>query len=92
MNFSGKCQVLGDFWLLFKNTENEGWQEFIHWADLGLPLAYSASVGYITIKRDSQYLVNEVWDVFCKMIEIDPDGKYEDIEAAFNASPRPVLE
>jgi hypothetical protein len=91
MNFSGKCYVLSQLWSFHRFDENTTWKEFFEWADLGLPMAYLANKGYVKVTPNGEFLVDEIWTVFCNLIEIDPDGKYVDLEAAFAASDHPAL-
>jgi hypothetical protein len=86
-NFSNKCAILGSLWTFYKDTDNEGWRVFFDWADLGCPMAYLQWQGMVTIKADTKPLVEDTWDKFCDMISIDPDGSYENLKAAFDASP-----
>ena len=92
MNFSDKCKVLGELWLFHSHTKDEVWSEFMEYADLGLPMAYMADMGMITIKAESKHYINETWSIFCEMIDIDPDGRYTSLQEAFDASPHGVIE
>lgn len=89
--FSTKCSILGTLWTFYKDTEIESWREFFDWADIGLPLAYQVQQELATAKPEGKEIVEETWKVFCQMIEIDPDGKYADLAAAFAASPQPEV-
>lgn len=90
--FSDKCQILGSLWTFYKETDNESWKEFFAWADLGCPLAYFSWQGLATLKPEAKSLVENTWGVFCDMIDIDPEGSYADLTAAFAASPNKPLE
>ena len=91
--FSDKCNILGNLWLFYseQGKESEGWSEFFEWANVGLPLAYASWQGLATIKGEGKDIINDTWEVFCKVIAIDPMEKYADLNAAFDASPNPVL-
>jgi hypothetical protein len=84
---TSRCKILGSLWILFKDTDHETWAEFFTWADIGLPLAYSAWEGLAEVTPDGAGIINETWKVFCEMSRIDPDGHYVDLEAAFAAVP-----
>ena len=86
-NFSSKCEILGSLWTFYKDTDNDSWREFFEWADLGCPIAYFVWQGMVTIKTDTKPLVEDTWNVFCEMIDIDPEGSYDSLKAAFDASP-----
>lgn len=87
--FSSKCQVLGELWLYYREdaANNENWREFFQWADIGLPMAYMAWQGVVTIKAEGEEYVNNAYDVFCEMISIDPSVEYPSLGHAFGASP-----
>jgi hypothetical protein len=90
--FSNKCEILGSLWSFYKDTDNEAWQEFFEWADLGLPLAYFVWQDLATPKADGKAAIEDVWRVFCEMIDIDSEGKYETLKDAFAASPNKEIE
>lgn len=94
--FSTKCEILGYLWLNYREEakEDQGWTEFFAYADIALPLAYMKWQNLATInkKEDGERFINEAWDVFCQMINIDPEGKYASISDCFDASPNPELE
>jgi len=84
--FSNKCAILGELWMWHKDTDDEVWSEFFDWADIGLPLAFMIKQGYATAKDKGKASVEECWKIFCEMIDIDPDLRYESLEDAFDAS------
>lgn len=90
--FSTKCEILGTLWTFYKDTDNQTWKEFFAWADLGLPLSYQVWQGLATAKTEGKKVVEETWKVFCEMIEIDPEGNYESLSDAFDASSKPEVE
>jgi hypothetical protein len=90
--FSNKCAVLGELWSNYKYTDNEIWQEYFAWADLGCPLAYYAWQGFATLSDEGESYVDEAWAIFCKMIDIDPEGKYDSLRQAFDSSPNEPLD
>jgi hypothetical protein len=90
--YSSKCEILGTLWAFYKDTENEAWQEFFTWADVGLPLSYFVWQEYCTLKDAGKYTVDETWASFCEMISIDADAKYTDLKSTFAASENPPLE
>jgi hypothetical protein len=84
--FSKKCEILGTLWSFYKDTDNDTWQEFFSWADLGLPMAYLSWQKMVTIKAEHKGLIDDAWNVFCEMIEIDADASYTNLAATFDAS------
>lgn len=90
-NFSKKCEIIGNMWMFYKDTDDEGWQTFFGWADLGCPLAYFVWQGMATAKPESKKLVEDTWDVFCDMLSVDADGSYDNLREVFDASPNPII-
>ena len=85
--FSTKCEILGTLWTFYKDTEQNNWKDFFGWADIGLPLAYAVWQGLATAKPEGKPLIEETWKVFCEMIDIDPEARYENLKAAMSSSP-----
>ena len=90
--FSNKCRILGELWMWYKDTDNEAWAEFFSWADIGCPLSYNVWQGLANATTEGKEIINNTWDVFCEMIEIDIEGKYTNLSDAFAASPNAELE
>ena len=96
MDFSNKCKVLGELWLYYREEAqtNETWAEFFHYNDIALPLSYGISMGFVERVEDGglDEYVDDTWEYFCALIDIDVNGEYSDINAAWSASPNPPLE
>jgi hypothetical protein len=90
--FSKKCEILGRLHIFYGDTDNAGWKDFFAWSDLGLPMAWMASSGLVTVKTEGKQYVNDAWDMFCTLINIDANAKYESLEDCFAASPNPPLD
>ena len=95
MDFLSKCNILGELWLKYRDEAetNETWSEYFTYSDVALPLSYGISQGFVQMVEGGglDNFVNESWQIFCELIDIDPDGEYEDIEDAWAASPNPPL-
>jgi hypothetical protein len=91
--FSNKVEMLGQMWLFYKQNHggDQGWSDFFEFADIGLPMSYMAWQGYITIKPDAKRFVEEVWDTLCEMLDVDPESKYDSLDALMQASPNEPL-
>ena len=94
--FSNQCSVLGGLWLNYREEAetNEAWKDFFDYNDIGLPLAYLNAEGLADSSKikEAVQMVEETWKMFCEYIEISPDGEYETIADAWEASSRPELE
>lgn len=92
--FSKRCEILGQVWVYYREDANDqpAWKDFFDWADIGLPLAYSVWQGYVSTKDSAKVLVDETWDVFCSMINVDAHGKYSDLSDIFSKSPNKPID
>lgn len=83
MNIETKCSIIEEFMRNFSfMPETYNHDDFIHFRiynDLGVPLAQAFEYGLIKLEPDGERLVNETWENFCNMLEVDPDGEYDDI-------------
>jgi hypothetical protein len=50
------------------------------------------SQGHATAKAEGKEIVNETWSVFCEMIKIDSEEKYDNLNSALAASPQPEIQ
>lgn len=77
--FSNRCRILGDLWLNFKNDEE--FADFIQYNDLGLPLAYFISEGFVSqYNEDAEEFINETWDFFTRALNLDYNAEYNSLE------------
>jgi hypothetical protein len=95
MDFSTKCDVLGDLWAYYREDiqSSEAWLDFFKYNDVALPLAYCVDRGYVVMTEDSEAysFVDETWEMFCEYINIPEDGEYANLTEAFAASDQPPL-
>lgn len=87
--FSNKCLILGTLWNEYREEakENEIWNSFFVWADIGLPLAHFAAEGMATIKSDAKHYVEDTWTEFCNVLDIEQEASYQTLWDCFDASP-----
>lgn len=75
--YSSKCAILAELWISYRNDEQ--FQDFIEYNDLGLPLAYAIAEGVITSTEMAQRFVEETFDVFLAGLELE-DNAYESLD------------
>lgn len=94
-HFFDKCEILGELWLDYRDQAktNEDWEKFFAYNDIGLPLAYMIWQDLVIVSGtgEAEAIVDDTWEMFCAYIDIDPEGKYETLVNAFDASPQPPL-
>lgn len=80
--FEKKCEILADLWLDYRNDET--FQDFIAYNDLGLPLAYCLANGIISstgISDTAKSFINEGFRLLLDALDLEDEGfeKLEDI-------------
>lgn len=70
--FSNRCIILGELWLNYRDDEE--FEDFVEYNDLGLPLAYLLAEGIVTSNDKTEVFVNETWDLFIEALGIDDTG------------------
>jgi hypothetical protein len=70
--FDNKCAILSDIWLNYRNDEQ--FQDFIEYNDMGLPLAYALSEGIVKGTDMSTTFVDETFDILITGLNIEDTG------------------
>ena len=95
MDFLSKCKVLGELWIFYQEESktSDAWTDFFTYNDIALPSAHIITEGYVNPVEGSMIyeFIDETWDMFCEYIDIDPNGNYDGIISAWNASSQPPL-
>lgn len=71
-SFSSKCDILAELWLDYRNEED--FQDFVEYNDLGLPLAFAISQDIIATSPRAEVYINEGFDLLLAAIEIEDTG------------------
>lgn len=75
--FENKTNILADVWLNYRNDEE--FQDFIEYNDLGLPLAYAISSGIVTATPRATEFVNETFALLLAGLEIEEDTGFDNL-------------
>lgn len=70
--FDKRAEILAELWIRYKNDET--FQDFIQYNDLGLPLAYALSSGIITQTPKLEAFVNETWEILLSATDMEDKG------------------
>lgn len=70
--FSNKCYILGELWLSYRDDEQ--FQDFIDYNDIGLPLAYMLDSKIVEPTEIAEQFINETFDLFLNALEIEDTG------------------
>jgi hypothetical protein len=79
--FSDKCDILAELWL--EHRESEGFEDFISYNDLGMPLAYAISSKIIEPSSTAQILIEETFRLFLERFAIEDTG-FDTLEDVFD--------
>ena len=83
-DFSSKCEILGDLWINYR--EDEDFQDFMQYNDIGLPLAYAISAGLAKAEPQGELYVNETWDLFVDALGLDFNTEYESLDQMLDSA------
>jgi hypothetical protein len=85
--FTNKCEILGELWMDYR--EDEEFQDFIDYNDLGLPLGYMFASGIITVPTDkAEDIINETFDLLLGSMNIKDTG-FDTLDDVFEKAPPP---
>jgi hypothetical protein len=71
--FQDKTSILADVWLNYRDEEM--FDDFIEYNDLGLPLAYLVDSGVVEAKSDqAKAFINETFDLLLAGVGIEDTG------------------
>lgn len=67
-----KADILSELWLGYKNDQN--FEDFFSYNDLGLPLAYAISNGIVKATEQSNKFIDETFTLLLASLEIEDEG------------------
>lgn len=70
--FENKVAILADLWMSYRNDEQ--FQDFIIYNDLGLPLAYLLDSGIIEVTDKAKGFIEETFDVLLAGFDKQDEG------------------
>lgn len=73
-----RAEILSDLWLNFRNEED--FQDFITYNDLGLPLAYAISSGIVPVTEQAEKFINETFLLLLAGLGIEYDTGFENLD------------
>jgi hypothetical protein len=76
--FENKCDILSDVWITYRNDDQ--FQDFISYNDLGLPLAYAISNEIVKDTERSRKFIDEAFDLLLAGLGINEDVGYEHLD------------
>jgi hypothetical protein len=71
-SFDNKCEILSDLWMDHRNQED--FEDFISYNDLGLPLAFLIDSELVTPSEMAKKMVDETFDLLLAAMEVKDTG------------------
>jgi hypothetical protein len=82
--YSDRCQILADLWIRYKNEQD--FQDFIQYNDLGLPLAYAVSYGIIEATDMADGFIDEAWNLLVTGLGFEEDTGFLSLDDMLDQS------
>ena len=67
-----KCRILAELWMDYRDEEE--FQDFIQYNDLGLPLAYAMAEGIVEKTDLASNFINEAYDILLSALGVEDTG------------------
>jgi hypothetical protein len=80
-----KALILSELWLGYKNDQN--FEDFFSYNDLGLPLAYAVANGIVKGTDMSSKFIDETFALLLASLEVEDEG-FSDLDDIFISAPR----
>jgi hypothetical protein len=78
--FENKCRILSDLWTDLRDDEE--FEEYVKYNDLGLPLAYMIDRTIIEETPITKAFVEEAFTLLLDLLDIDDEG-FEELDDLF---------
>lgn len=83
--YSDKTNILAELWLNYRNDEE--FQDFCDYNDIGLPLAYAISNDIVKSTTLAEQFVNETFDLLLAALDVEDTG-FETLDDLLAISPQ----
>jgi hypothetical protein len=80
-----RAEILAELWLNYRDDDD--FDDFVSYNDLGLPLAYLISSGIVKTTEMADKFVNETFDLLLASLEIEDTG-FDSLDDIFISSNR----
>lgn len=79
--FSKQCEILSELWMDYRDDEQ--FEDFVVYNDLGLPLAYFIHEGVVKSTPQAEIYVGETFNLLVAALDADPEEEYESLSELF---------
>jgi len=83
-DFNDKVKILSDLWMNYRDDEE--FEDFCDYNDIGLPLAYFVSSNLVTLSDIAEIYINETFDLLCAALSLPNIETYTSLEEMFALS------
>jgi hypothetical protein len=84
MDFLNKVKILSDLWINYRDDDD--FDDFMQYNDLGLPLAYLINTELAAVTDQGRIYIEETYNLLCAALDIDLNGEYNSLIDMFNKS------
>lgn len=77
-SYENKCAILSEIWLSYRDDEE--FEDFISYNDLGLPLAYLLDNNIVKNTPEAALFIEEAFSLLLAGLEIPEDTGFESLE------------
>ena len=70
--FSKRCEILSELWMNYR--DNETFDDFIEYNDLGLPMAHLIAENLVEPTRQGEIYIDETFDLLLETLRIEDDN------------------
>ena len=70
--FSKRCEILSELWMNYR--DNEEFEEFIEYNDLGLPMAHLIAENLVEATRQGEIYIDETFELLLNVLSIEDDN------------------
>jgi len=75
-----KCKILGDLYQRYKGNSGD-FEEFLNMNDIGLPLAFFAKEGMVTLSDDSLRYIDDTWRALMDLISAEEENEFDSLDS-----------
>lgn len=80
--FSKRCEILSELWMNYR--DNEEFEEFIEYNDLGLPMAHLIAEKLVEPTRQGEIYIDETFELLLDVLRIE-DEEYDSLSEMLGA-------
>ena len=81
---ANKITILAELWMNYRDDEE--WQDFIEYNDLGLPLAYFLMNEIVLPTDQAEVYINETYDLLVAALAVE-DTEWESLDQILGGQP-----